>query len=82
MGKRRNSPENEGWIREFFADESLARDAVEIYDLLGFEVLLQPLGKAQSKKSTHSPKEDSQAHYQIVYIRPKKSPDEEEDEWI
>lgn len=33
----------EGWQRRFIADERMARDAVEAYTALGFEVKLVPL---------------------------------------
>jgi hypothetical protein len=62
--------EKVGWLREFVADEAQAKDAVEIYDLLGYEVHLQPLNHKRFKKSVSS--ERSQGYHQIVYIRPKK----------
>jgi hypothetical protein len=42
--------EKEGWLRQFVADEAQAKDAVEIYDLLGYEVHLQPPNPSHSKK--------------------------------
>ena len=42
MKKSHKSLEAEGWMFQFVADETLAKDAVEIYDLLGYEVYLQP----------------------------------------
>jgi hypothetical protein len=69
--------EKKGWIPQFVADEAQAKDAVEIYDLLGYEVHLQPPNRRHFKKSISS-KETSQVQYQIVYIRPKKSTEDEE----
>jgi len=64
--------EKKGWLRQFVADEAEAKDAVEIYDFLGYEVHLQPPNRSHSKKcNSFSPKQ-SQGQCQIVYIRPKK----------
>jgi hypothetical protein len=62
----------QGWLRQFIADEAQAKDAVEIYDLLGYEVHLQPPRRTHSKKRTSTSSEESQGQCQIVYIRPKK----------
>jgi hypothetical protein len=70
--------EKEGWLRQFVADETQARDAVEIYDLLGYEVHLELPNRSHSKKFGSSSRE-SQGQCQILYIRPKKSPDGEEE---
>ena len=64
---------------QFVADETLAKDAVEIYDLLGYEVHLQPPNQTHSKKCNSSSSKASEGQCQIVYIRPKKSPDDEEE---
>jgi len=71
--------EKEGWLREFVADEAQAKDAVEIYNLLGYEVYLRSLNRAHYKKCNSSSPKKSQGQCQIVYIRPKKSPDDEEE---
>jgi len=78
MRKSRKSLEEKGWIFQFVADETLAKYAVEIYNLLDYEVHLQPLSRGHSKKCSSSSKE-SQGQCQIVYIRPKRSQDDEED---
>jgi hypothetical protein len=79
MRQRHKQLEKEGWIRQFVADGPLAKDAVEIYDLLGYEVHLQPPNRSHSKKYNSSSSKESQGQCQIVYIRPKKSPDDEEE---
>ena len=43
--------EKEGWLRQFLADETLAKDAVEVYDLLGYEVHLQFPNRRHSKNN-------------------------------
>jgi hypothetical protein len=50
MRQRHKQLEKEGWIRQFVANGPLAKDAVEIYDLLGYEVHLQPPKRTHSKK--------------------------------
>jgi len=79
MKKNHKSLEAQGWMFQFLADETLAKDAVEVYDLLGYEVHLQSLNRRHSKKCHSSSSRESQGQFHIVYIRPKKSPDEEED---
>jgi hypothetical protein len=64
--------EKEGWIRQFVADGPLAKDAAEIYDLLGFEVLLQSPKQPLSKKNGSSSSAEFQSHCKVVYIRPRK----------
>jgi hypothetical protein len=71
--------EKEGWLRQFVADEAQAKDAVEIYDLLGYEVHLQPPNRSHSEKGGPSPSKESQGQCQIVYIRPKKSQGNDEE---
>jgi hypothetical protein len=72
MRQRHKQLEKEGWLRQFVADEAQAKDAVKIYDLLGYEVHLHPPKRSHSKKSNSSSSEESQGQCQIVYIRPKK----------
>jgi hypothetical protein len=70
--------EKEGWLRQFVADEAQAKDAVEVYDLLGYEVHLKPPNRSHSKKSSSSSSNESQGQCHMVYIRPKKPQDDEE----
>jgi hypothetical protein len=76
MRQSRKQLEKEGWLRQFVADETQAKDAVEIYDLLGYEVYLHPLPITRSKKDRASPPEEFQSQCKTVYIRPKKSSEE------
>ena len=78
MRQTRKQLEKEGWIRQFVANGPLAKDAVEIYDLLGYEVHLQPPKQTHSKKCNSSSSKESEGRYQIVYIRSKKWTDDEE----
>jgi hypothetical protein len=79
MGQTHKQLEKEGWIRQFLADAPLAKDAVEIYDLLGYEVHLQSPKQAHSKKKGPPSSVEFQSHFKIVYIRPRKSLDDEEE---
>jgi len=65
--------EREGWLRQFVADEDQAKDAVEIYDLLGYEVHLRPTNQSPSKKCSSLSSKESEGECRIVYIRPKRS---------
>jgi hypothetical protein len=71
--------EKQGWLRQFVADEAQAKDAVEIYDLLGYEVHLEPPKRPRSKKGCSSCPTQSQDPCQIVYVRPRGSPEDEEE---
>jgi hypothetical protein len=79
MKKHHEQLEKEGWIRQFVVDGPQAKDAVEIYDLLEYEVHLHPPNRSHSKECNSSSLGVSQSQCQIVYIRPKKSPDDEEE---
>ena len=79
MRQRHKQLEKEGWLRQFVADEAQAKDAVEIYDLLDYEVHLQPPNQTHSKKCNSSSSKESEGQCQIVYIRPKTSQDNEEE---
>ncbi len=79
MRQRHKQLEKRGWIRQFVADGPLAKDAVEIYDLLGYEVHLEPPKHAHSKKKSSPSSAEFQSHCKIVYIRPMKSSDDEEE---
>jgi len=79
MKRRHKQLEKEGWIRQFIADDPLAEDAVQIYDLLGYDVHLQPPKHIHSKKSSPPTSVEFKSHCKIVYIRPRKSPNDEEE---
>ena len=72
--------EKGGWLRQFVADEAQAKDAVEIYDLLGYEVHLKPPKRSHSKKCDSFSSKEYGGEYQIVYIRPRESRGNEQ-EW-
>jgi len=62
------------------AEEVLrAEDAVQIYDLLGFDVHLQPPKHIHSKKSSPPTLVECENNCKSVYIRPRKSPNDKEE---
>jgi hypothetical protein len=72
MRKTRRQLKRGGWLGQFVADGPLAKDAVEIYDLLGYEVHLQPPRQTHSKRRSSTSPKGSEGQCQTVYIRPKK----------
>lgn len=56
--------QKEGWLRQFVADEAQAKDVAETYDLLGYEVHLQPLLKSHTKKGNPSSSNKETKHVQ------------------
>jgi hypothetical protein len=81
MEKSRKVLGEKGWMFQLVVDRPSADDAEEVYNLLGFEVLRLPLEKRRPKKSTsHSPG-NIPAHFEVLYIRPKKFTESEEEDW-
>jgi hypothetical protein len=81
MGKNRKVLGEKGWMFQLVVDRPSADDAEEVYNLLGFEVLRLPLEKRRPKKSiSHSPG-NIPAHFEVLYIRPKKFTESEEENW-
>ena len=78
MRQRHKQLEEEGWIRQFVADEAQAKDVAEIYNLVGYEVHLQSPKQTHFKKCNSSSSKESEGRCQIVYIRSKKWTDDEE----
>jgi len=72
MRKTHKQLKRGGWLRQSVADEAQAKDAVEIYDLLSYEVHLQPPRQTRSPKRSSTSPEASQGQCQTIYIRPKK----------
>jgi hypothetical protein len=49
--------EEEGWIKQFIANEPRLSEAVELYRVAGFEVHLEPLPKGQECETCAGPEE-------------------------
>jgi hypothetical protein len=79
MRQRQKQLEKKGWLRQFVTDEAQAKEAAEIYDLLGYEVYLQLPNQPHSKKCNSSFSKESEGRCRVVYIRPKTSQGEGED---
>ena len=66
---------------QLVVDLASADDAQEVYNLLGFEVLRLPLEKRRPKKSLSYSPGNSPAHFEVLYIRPQKFTESEEEDW-
>jgi len=62
--------EAEGWIRQFTMDEPRLSEAVEMYQLLGFEVHLEPVTPDESSEECAACLEVMCDRYKTVYTRP------------
>ena len=68
---RREKLEQEGWTRQFTADEPRLSEAVEEYRNLGFEVLLEPIDSQEMEGECASCLMASCDRYKIIYTRRK-----------
>jgi len=76
--------EEEGWVRQFVANEPRLSEAVDLYRESGFEVHLEPLLKGQECETcpgTEDPEEKGECRicfqgfedqYKVIYTRPRK----------
>ena len=73
--------EEEGWIKQFIADEPRLSEAVEVYKGAGFEVHLEPLLKGQVCETCAGPEEPRECLvcfdgyedlYKIIFTRARK----------
>jgi hypothetical protein len=68
---RREKLEQEGWIRQFTADEPRLSEAAEEYGQLGFEVLLEPIDPQEMEGQCASCLLAACDQYKIIYTRRK-----------
>jgi len=67
---RQQELENQGWTRQFTADEPRLSEAVEEYRELGFEVHLEPLDPQEMQQGECSSCLMAQCdRYKIIYTR-------------
>jgi hypothetical protein len=73
--------EEEGWIKQFIANEPRLSEAVELYKGAGFEVHLEPLPKGEVCETCAGPEEPKECRvcfdgfedlYKIIFTRAKK----------
>ncbi|MBI5584505.1 MAG: hypothetical protein HY892_11845 [Deltaproteobacteria bacterium] len=71
--KRQEELENQGWVRQFMADEPRLSEAVEEYQELGFEVHLEPLDPLQPPEGQECIRclTADGNRYKIIYTRRK-----------
>lgn len=68
---RHQKLENEGWTRQFTADEPRLSEAVEEYRELGFEVLLEPIDPSEMTGECTSCLMAACDQYKTIYTRRK-----------
>ncbi len=68
---RRQDLEDQGWTRQFTADEPRLTEAVEEYRELGFEVLLEPVDPGEMDGECASCLMAACDKYKIIYTRRK-----------
>ena len=73
--------EEEGWSRQFIANEPRLSEAVELYERAGFEVHLEPLPKGAECETCAGPQEEKECRacfdgfedlYKIIFTRARK----------
>lgn len=80
MTKREEELVAEGWERRFVATEPRLGEAVELYESIGFDVLLEPLPTEEELESAVCEERGCTAcfdvdreRYRIIYTRAKES---------
>jgi hypothetical protein len=63
----------QGWTRQFVANEPRLSEAVEVYESLGMEVLLEPLPAEGEEGECRSCLDAAPEQFRIIYTR--KAPD-------
>ena len=71
--------EEEGWTRQFTAEEPRLSEAVELYKSLGFEVHLEPVVPDENSEECATCLEVMCDRYQTIYTRPAEGGDSEEE---
>jgi hypothetical protein len=71
---RREELEKKGWTKRFTAGEPRLSEAVEEYQELGFEVLLEPFDPQERNGECASCLLTGNHRYETIYTRPKMSP--------
>jgi hypothetical protein len=74
----RTELEEEGWTRQFTADEPRLSEAVEMYKSLGFEVHLEPMVPDENSEECAACLEVMCDRYKTIYTRPAEGVDGEE----
>ena len=64
----------EGWTRQFVADEPRLREAAAAYEEAGFEVRLEPLPPESECGECRACFDGSEDRYRIIYTRPRNNP--------
>jgi len=83
MTKREEELVAEGWERRFVATEPRLREAVELYQEIGFDVLLEPLPMEDEAKGTGCEEsgctacfEVDRERYKVIYTKAREGREE------
>lgn len=85
--KREDELIKAGWMKRFVANEPRLREAVELYQSMGYEVHLEPLPLVDCDSGDEESQECRECfkgfedQYKIIYTRPQKGESEESDLW-
>jgi hypothetical protein len=71
MGQRDEELKKEGWERQFTYDEPRLSEAKELYESLGYEVLLEPATKEEISGDCTVCLEEDMDKYKTLYTRKK-----------
>jgi len=63
----------EGWERRFTADEQRAKEVVELYKQLGYEVRAEPVRAEELDDDCQDCRTVVSVHFRTIYTRKKKS---------
>ena len=63
----------EGWERRFTADEQRAKEVVELYEQLGYEVRAEPVRAEELDDDCQDCRTVVSVHFRTIYTRKKKS---------
>jgi hypothetical protein len=72
MGPREEELKNEGWEKQFTYDEPRLSEAKELYESLGYEVLLEPATKEEISGDCTVCFEEDMDKYKTLYTRKRK----------
>jgi len=63
----------QGWERRFTADEQRAKEAMELYSQLGYEVRAEPVHPEELQDDCQDCKTVASYYFQTIYTRKRKS---------
>ncbi|TET68941.1 MAG: hypothetical protein E3J45_02500 [Candidatus Zixiibacteriota bacterium] len=71
-GSRQKELESQGWSRRFISEGERLKEAVEMYESIGFEVHLEPVIAGETEEECDLCFEVEDKTYYTIYTRPLK----------